>query len=65
LPTLSKASAADIELIEMYSKLSVPPLNPLANTVPVPSPPAHPAVVLSVTGTVVGVGVCVCVGVGV
>ena len=39
-----------MSLIEIYSKLSVPPLNPFAKTVPVPSPPVQPGVVLSVIG---------------
>jgi hypothetical protein len=45
-----KASASDVALIEIYSKLPVPPLKLFARIVPKPGPPAHPGVKLSVTG---------------
>ena len=51
LSNFVKASAADIELIEINSKLLVPPWKLLANIVPVLAPPVQPGVVLSVTGT--------------
>jgi hypothetical protein len=62
LSNLLNASTAEISLIEIYSKLSVPPWKLLAKIVPVPSPPAQPGVVLSVIGLGVEVGVGVAVG---
>jgi hypothetical protein len=67
LSNLVRASPLETELIAIYSKLPVPPSNPLANTVPVPTPPVHPEVTLNVTGgrvVVVVVGATVVVVVG-
>jgi len=59
LSNLTRASIAEVALIEIYSKLPVPPSNPLANIVPVPAPPSHPEVTVSVTGAAVVVVVVV------
>jgi hypothetical protein len=63
LSSLLRASLPEISLIEINSKLPVPPPNPLANTVPVLIPLAQPAVTLKVTGekVVVVVGATVVV----
>jgi hypothetical protein len=64
LSNLLKASAAETELIAIYSKLPpAPPWKLLAKIVPVPGPPVQPAVVLRVIGVIVGVGEGVGLGV--
>jgi hypothetical protein len=56
LSNLANASPFETPLIEIYSKLSVPPLKLLAYTVPVYSPPAQPGVTLRMIGFGVAVG---------